>query len=179
MEKVAQASNPWVWKRKNGFLLSFGKYICWKWRRRDWGDHQHLWKLSNTIYYLNQGFLSSQVCAFYPIVFLSFPWTVWKISCIFSCIVQQVFKILHRYVHFIPMFFYLFHGLFERFLAYFFDYFFAYLLHISLLFVFTILPLISMRKKMKNSPNVNGGFKKLEWKIEWKIATLFFLSFMA
>ena len=58
--------------------------------------------------------------------------------------VEQVFKILHRYVHFIPLFFYLFHGLFQRFLAFFLAYFFVYFLHISLLFVFIILPLISM-----------------------------------
>ena len=36
---------------------------------------------------------------------------------------------------------------------------------ISLLFFFSILPLISMPKNMKNSHNVKGGFKKLEWKI--------------
>ena len=73
--------------------------------------------------------------------------------------VKQVFKIPHRYVHFIPLFFYLFHGLFESFLAYFFDYFFAYF--------FSIFPLIPMPKNMKNSHNVKGGFKKLEWKIAW------------
>ena len=80
--------------------------------------------------------------------------------------VEQVLNVCAFY----SLFFYLFHGLFERFLAYLFYYFVAYFLHISLLFVFTILPLISMPQKMKNSPNVNGGFKKLEW----KIACLFF-----
>ena len=77
---------------------------------------------------------SSQVCTFYPIVFLSFPWIVWKFSCIFSCIFLWLFLCI--------------------FLCYF----------------FSILPLISMPKNMKNSHNVKGGFKKLEW----KIASLFF-----
>ena len=90
--------------------------------------------------------------------------------------VGQVFKILHRYVHFIPLFFYLFHGLFERFLACFFYYFFAYFLHISLLFVFTILPLISMPKKMKNSPNVNGGFKNFKIRMENSMPVFLILS---
>ena len=77
-----------------------------------------------------------------------------------------------RYVHFIHCFSIFCHGLFERFFAYLFYYFIAYFLSISLLFVFTILPLIFMPQKMKNSPNVNGGFKKLEW----KIACFFFSS---
>ena len=76
-----------------------------------------------------------KVCAFYPIVFLSFPWTVWKISCIFLLLFLCLF------------------------LAYLFAicfYYFAIDFH---------------AQKMKNSPNVNGGFKKLEL----KIACLFFL----
>ena len=98
-------------------------------------------RVSNTIYHLNQGFLWSKCSRFL----------------IGMCILSHCFSIFSM-------------DCLKDFLHFFLHISLTISLHISLLFVSTILPLISMPKNLKNSHNVKEGFKKLEW----KIACLFF-----
>ena len=102
MEKVAQASNPQVWKGKKQFF-----YFIWQ------------------IHLLEE---EEKGLRRPPTPLEAFKHHLPSQSRIF---VEQVFKIPHRYVHFIPLFFSIFHGLFEIFLAYFFDYFFAFFCYLK------------------------------------------------
>ena len=96
-KKLPSYLNPRLKRGKIDFLGSFDKQICWKRVRRARGDHQHLWRLSNTIYHFYQGFLWSKCSRF----------------------LIGMYILSHSFS--------LFHGLFERFLAFFLPYFFDYL----------------------------------------------------